>query len=651
MDYKRGRPAKRRRGGPSVDEVKDSIDKKESEKQQRKAEKRTIGIEQKNTPKLKSTNIKSIFNNNNFSLGKVGQGGTSKIGTLTKIVRKNRISINSLVKDKVGQDKKISIIKNIIKNQQSKIGQKIPGSDQDNLYKTLVETNKLLIDIQKQLVKSISKETKDSLDAERREGIKKSKKKLKTEENLLEKTGKSIGIGVKKVADKMLSPIKNIFDKITDFLLTLGTGIAVNGVFEWLKSPKNVETVKGWFGWIKDNWKWMAVAVGAFTLLPVVSSILTVLGPLKILIALIAKAVPLLIGFLVNPLTLKALLAIGAGVLIYKAGEWAIKKIRENMLGGKNFAEADDQLNQKLKDAGMTSAGVPEDRSRQGNRNNTKNRTEEQEKIFKEVEDKRKQLDELKNDMEEKITKKQREIDYTKFPDKPGDVGAMGTGTGSNRDAERLKVKKEVEESYIPKIETIIDPREIETMKMGGPVKSGKPYIVGDQLGMKTAELFVPKQDGTIINNTDTNKIIGNLKQKNYNTIPSMGKKVSNIKTMEFPPIIDNTKFQKNYNPIPSGGKKVSNIKTIELPTIINNDNNKIINNLKSQKIYNTISSKRKKGTNIKTMEFPPIFNNDTDIPEISVPSAPATRVPSISSFDASNPYIKTSLDIYGIIV
>jgi hypothetical protein len=117
MDYKRGRPAKRRQGGPSVDEVKDSIDKKESEKQQRKAEKRTIGIEQKNTPKLKSTNIKSIFNNNNFSLGKVGQGGTSKIVTLAKIVRKNKISINSLVKDKEGQDKKISTIKNIIKYQ------------------------------------------------------------------------------------------------------------------------------------------------------------------------------------------------------------------------------------------------------------------------------------------------------------------------------------------------------------------------------------------------------------------------------------------------------------------------------------------------------------------------------------------------------
>ena len=615
MDYKRGRPAKRRQGGPSVDEVKDSIDKKESEKQQRKAEKRTIGIEQKNTPKLKSTNIKSIFNNN-FSLGKVGQGGTSKIVTLAEIVRKNKISINSLVKDKEGQDKKISTIKNIIKNQQSKIGKKIPGSDQDNLYKTLVETNKLLVDIQKQLVKSITKETKDSLDAERREGIEKSKKKLKTEENLLEKSRKTISKGVKKVADKMLSPIKNIFDKIIQFLLTLGTGIAVNGVFEWLKDSKNVETVKGWFGWIKDNWKWMAAAVGAFTLLPVVSSILSVLGPLKILIALIAKAAPLLIGFLVNPLTLKALLAIGAGVLIYEG----VKKIRKNMLGGDAFVDANDALDQKLKDAGLGPRGKVLGGGT-GRRGTEKQKlSPEQEKVFAEVTDKRKQLDELKNTRDAEVTKKQREIDYTKFPDKPGDVGAMGQGSGSNRDAERLRVKKEVEESYIPKIQTIIVPRETETRKMGGPVKSGKPYIVGDQLGMKTAELFVPKQDGTIISNANTNKIIGNLKQKNYNTIPSMRKKGSNTKTMEF-------------------------------PTIINNDNNKIINNLKTQKIYNTISSKRKKGTNIKTMEFPPIFNNDTDIPEISVPSAPATRVPSISSFDASNPYIKTSLDIYGIIV
>ena len=209
-------------------------------------------------PKLNVSNInRSIFNE---SLGKVGQGGTSKIGTLARIVRKNRININSLVK-------KITIIKNIIKNQQSTIGQKIPGSSQDNLQKTLSETNKLLVDIQKQLVDSITKDTLDSEERERRESVEGSKEKLKKEESLLEKTSKAINKGVKKVANKMLSPIKNIFDKIIDFLLILGGGIAVNAIFEWLKDPKNMETVKGVFKFIQDNYRWILGAVAGLAAL------------------------------------------------------------------------------------------------------------------------------------------------------------------------------------------------------------------------------------------------------------------------------------------------------------------------------------------------------------------------------------------------
>ena len=176
---------------------------------------------------------------------------TSKIGNLAKIVRKNTININSLVKSKKNQNKKITIIKNIIKNQQSTIGQKIPGSSQDNLQKTLAETNKLLVDIQKQLVDSITKDTLDSEEKQRRESLERSKEKLKAEESLLEKTSKAINKGVKKVANKMLSPIKSIFDKIIDFLLILGGGIAVNAVFEWLKDPKNMDTVKGVFKFIQ----------------------------------------------------------------------------------------------------------------------------------------------------------------------------------------------------------------------------------------------------------------------------------------------------------------------------------------------------------------------------------------------------------------
>lgn len=52
---------------------------------------------------------------------------------------------------------------------------------------------------------------------------------------------------------------------------------------------------------------------------------------------------------------------------------------------------------------------------------------------------------------------------------------------------------------------------ELVPRRMGGPVDPNKPYLVGDQLGMNTAELFVPETAGNIINNRDLNTMISNL--------------------------------------------------------------------------------------------------------------------------------------------
>ena len=53
-------------------------------------------------------------------------------------------------------------------------------------------------------------------------------------------------------------------------------------------------------------------------------------------------------------------------------------------------------------------------------------------------------------------------------------------------------------------------------MKNGGRANAGQPYIVGDQLGMNTAELFVPDQSGTIVSNKDLKE---NAKSNNVNSI------------------------------------------------------------------------------------------------------------------------------------
>lgn len=47
--------------------------------------------------------------------------------------------------------------------------------------------------------------------------------------------------------------------------------------------------------------------------------------------------------------------------------------------------------------------------------------------------------------------------------------------------------------------------------RLGGIVDRGLPYLVGDQLGLDSAELFVPDTSGTIVNNRDLNQLIRNL--------------------------------------------------------------------------------------------------------------------------------------------
>ncbi len=91
----------------------------------------------------------------------------------------------------------------------------------------------------------------------------------------------------------------------------------------------------------------------------------------------------------------------------------------------------------------------------------------------------------------------------------------------------RSEAEKEIKADYARRITEIV-PVNIEARKMGGPVKAGRPYIVGDQQGMSTAELFVPNVDGSIISNPKTKNLLRNI-------TPNKTKK-TNIVTMDLPP-------------------------------------------------------------------------------------------------------------------
>ena len=473
-------------------------------------------IKIKDTPKLKISSTvfgdKDIAGNSTGSIKNIHK-------TLSKLsghVRKSLIRIKGL-------EEKFSKVES--KTEVGNIGKKLSGGS--NVNQSLVETNRILVEIQKQITTAFGMRNEEEKEKNKTLKKEKSKEKLRLKEGAIESVRK-IGGAIKKTAQFVAAPFKGFFDKILEFITLLGLGIGANAVFKWFEDEENRKKMSKFFNIIVSNWKLIRNILGTM-----------VVAGLALKIVALATSIGGVLAFLANPITLKVLAAIAAGVLLYKAGKFIVKGIRNLADGGENFTEAYDQLNQQLEDVGMTSAGVSKNRSRQEIRTNKSGRNEEQEKVFKEVSGKRDKLDELRKTMDAEVTTKQGEIDYTKLGDKPGTVGAMGSGTGSNRSAAQAKVKSEVEESYIPKIQSILEGR-----AKGGPVTAKTPYLVGES----GPEIFAPNVDGSIINNMRTEKIYQMISSKDAGKI--------NFITMELPPKVmkkeqqDST--QQTAPPVPS---------------------------------------------------------------------------------------------------
>ena len=450
------------------------------------------------------------FSSQNSKASKMGKGnissplsaGASKISKATPRLKVNRINFGNrrVISSPAleSQSKTISLIEN-----------------------KLSETNTILVGIQKQLAQDYEARIADEKNKYEKLNQEKSKTKSALKESSLESV-KKIGSIVATGAATVLAPVQTTFDKIMEFITLIGTGVAVNTVFNWLSDEGNKKKLMGWFNWIKENWQWAAAAVGAIALLPLIGTISGILGPIGAIVGLFAKAVPLLLGLLLNPIFLKAMLAIGAGVLLYKGGEAIFKGIRNATTGGSEFSAAHDVLDQKLKDAGLDQDGKKREGGFLGMGRKEVEMTEEEKKLAADVLAKRKQLNSMRDNMREDIKKKNVEIDEQAGLSMSSSDSAIQATQSSRSEAE-----KEIKADYARRITEIV-PVNIEARKMGGPVKAGRPYIVGDQQGMSTAELFVPNVDGSIISNPKTKNLLRNI-------TPNKTKK-TNIVTMDLPP-------------------------------------------------------------------------------------------------------------------
>jgi len=390
------------------------------------------------------------------------------------------------------------------------------GEGKSDIEKSLTETNQILVQIQQELMRASalrSQEEKAKSDRAKRSSF---RAKLGIGESQLEKSSKNIKSSVGEKAEETVAPVKGMFDRIMDFVGTLALGIAGNAIFGWLKNPENMEKVKGWFSWIKENWGWAVAAIGAIALTPLVGVITTIIGTLSLL-------APLLIP--IAPLLLKALAIVGGIVLAYKGLEAGFNAVRNSVTGGSEFSAAHDILDQKLKEAGLDQDGKKRDKGAgwdflgwAGTRKEVE-MTENEKKLAADVLAKRKQLNSMRDDMRGEIQKKNLEIDEQAGLTMSSSDSQI-QATQSTRDA----AEKEIRAKYAEKITQIV-PLNIEAREKGGPVAAGKPYLVGEG----GPELFSPNINGSIVNNMRTEKI--------YQMISSGRRGRGGINMINFPPI------------------------------------------------------------------------------------------------------------------
>ena len=142
-------------------------------------------------------------------------------------------------------------------------------------------------------------------------------------------------------------PALSFFDKIKKFFFNIVLGASVVKIMEWLKDPDNQVKIAQFKDFLIDNAPLIVGALAGLALLPVVSSLVGMVGGIMGGLSMLGLAVPLL------PIILKGILIAAVAALAIAAVNWFSKKI----VGGKDFKRARDLNKKLLERKGMSTSG------------------------------------------------------------------------------------------------------------------------------------------------------------------------------------------------------------------------------------------------------------------------------------------------------
>ena len=174
-------------------------------------------------------------------------------------------SSSSPINSSIGQNTTIKVPKGMSygKIGAATVDPKYLKKKETSIENTLVETNNILLEIQKQLTLDysarIAKERNDFKSMQ----MASDKQKRKEAERDAE-SGRKLKQVIKNTTGTLLKPIRTIFDQLLGFLGNIGAGFLALNALKWLDA--NQEKISETFDFLKNNWKTISFIVGGLAI-------------------------------------------------------------------------------------------------------------------------------------------------------------------------------------------------------------------------------------------------------------------------------------------------------------------------------------------------------------------------------------------------
>ena len=319
-----------------------------------------------------------------------------------------------------------------------------PQANMDSVMKSIINIQETLQKLTNFIVTEAEEKKKDTRRENRQLLLAGEKEERKKKEGLLEKVPE-------RLKNALLAPVKAVGEAAKGVLSRLMEAFTL--IFTGWLTDKGLKAIQAFMDGDKDKLK--EIGKNVIKALTVVGGIFIGLNlALLALPALIIKAIGVIgslsgaiVGLLLSPVGLGMLA--GAGLLFGMKGIYDLT--RNAVTGGKAFTQEHDELNERLANAGMDSKGRIGYTNKRGRFIKTGERTEEQDRLFQEVQAERENLDNTRDAMRDEIKSAISNAEPDSYTMKR--VGKKRVRVPVVSQKKKREIKKRIEAKYINRLD------------------------------------------------------------------------------------------------------------------------------------------------------------------------------------------------------